>query len=128
MNVGRYLRGEDRHVGTARVDNAKAGADIHAGDGGYQEGTQEKHDEFVKVRNQSLAKMRVRELAEQATTIEYGVDNGFDRVTLDKEKFAHLIALECARVGGPEDSYTDEWFKAKADSADRIKKHFGVEE
>ena len=38
---------------------------------------------------------RIRELAEQATTIEYGVDNGFDRVTFDKEKFAELIVKEC---------------------------------
>ena len=34
---------------------------------------------------------RIEELVKQATTIEYGVDNGFDRVTFDKEKFAELI-------------------------------------
>ena len=39
---------------------------------------------------------RIKQLAEQATTIEYGVDNGFDRVTFDKEKFAELIVKECA--------------------------------
>jgi hypothetical protein len=39
---------------------------------------------------------RIRRLAEQATTIEYGVDNGFDRVTFDKEKFAELIVQECS--------------------------------
>ena len=38
---------------------------------------------------------RIKELAEQATNIEYGVDNGFDRVTFDKEKFAELIVQEC---------------------------------
>jgi hypothetical protein len=37
-------------------ENIKAGAEIHAGDGGYSEGTQEKYDEFVKTRNQSLDK------------------------------------------------------------------------
>ena len=37
-------------------ENIKAGADIHAGDGGYSEGTQEKYDEFVKTRNHSLDK------------------------------------------------------------------------
>jgi len=37
---------------------------------------------------------RIKELAEQATTTEYGVDNGFDRVTFDKEKFAELIIRE----------------------------------
>ena len=41
---------------------------------------------------------RIIELAEQATTIEYGVDNGFDRVTFDKEKFAELIVAECRTV------------------------------
>jgi hypothetical protein len=38
---------------------------------------------------------RIQELAKQSTTIEYGVDNGFDRVTFDKEKFAELIVREC---------------------------------
>ena len=44
------------------------------------------------------------------------------------EKFAELIVSECIRVGGPEDSFADEWFKAKADSVAKIKQHFGVEE
>lgn len=38
---------------------------------------------------------RIQELAEQATTIEYGADNGFDRVTFNKEKFAELIVKKC---------------------------------
>jgi len=42
---------------------------------------------------------RIKELAEQSTTIEYGVDNGFDRVTFDKEKFAELIVAEAFRAG-----------------------------
>jgi hypothetical protein len=44
------------------------------------------------------------------------------------EKFALLIVQECIQVGGPEDSYTDEWFNAKADSVAKIKQHFRVEE
>lgn len=36
--------------------NIKAGADIHAGDGGYSLGTQEAYDEFAKMRNKSLTK------------------------------------------------------------------------
>lgn len=44
-----------------------------------------------------------------------------------KEKFAELIVRECIQVGGPEDSYRDEWFNAKVDSVNKIKKHFGVE-
>jgi len=43
-------------------------------------------------------------------------------------RFAELIVRECVQVGGPEDSYTDEWFKAKADSVNKIREHFGVEE
>ena len=43
-------------------------------------------------------------------------------------RFAELIVQECIQVSGPEDSYTDEWFKAKADSVAKIKQQFGVEE
>ena len=46
----------------------------------------------------------------------------------DWRQFADLIVRECVQIGGPEDSYTDEWFKAKADSVNKIKQHFGVEE
>jgi len=38
---------------------------------------------------------RIKELAEQATIIEYGVDNGSDRISFDKEKFAELIVRDC---------------------------------
>jgi hypothetical protein len=37
---------------------------------------------------------RIRALADEATTTEYGVDNGFDRVTFDREKFAELIVQD----------------------------------
>jgi hypothetical protein len=41
------------------------------------------------------------------------------------ERFAALVAAAereaCAKVAGPEDSYQDEWFKAKADSVRRIR-------
>ena len=66
---------------------------------------------------------RIRELLEQA---------GVKYVTMPKdtvyEKFAELIVKECMEVGGPEDSYRDEWFNAKVDSVAKIKQHFGVEE
>jgi hypothetical protein len=32
------------------LSNVKSGADINAGDGGYSEGTKEKYNEFVKMR------------------------------------------------------------------------------
>ena len=41
---------------------------------------------------------QIRKLAEQATTIEYGADRGFDRVTFDKEKFAELILSKCLTI------------------------------
>ena len=62
---------------------------------------------------------RIKKLKEQATTIEYGVDNGFDRVTFDKEKFAELILEEVMQelfINGHEDAF------------DFLNKHFGVEE
>ena len=40
---------------------------------------------------------------------------------------AKLVVQECIQVGGPEDSYQDEWFKAKADSVNKIKQHFGID-
>lgn len=74
---------------------------------------------------------RIQELAEQATTIveHKNPQTGFTSsyANFNREKFAELIVRECIQVGGPEDSYTDEWFKAKADSVNKIKKHFGVE-
>ena len=65
---------------------------------------------------------RIQKLIEQATTIEYGVDNGFDRVTFDKEKFAELIVRECAQVADVADENKCEWIGGN------ILTHFGVKE
>lgn len=65
---------------------------------------------------------RIKELAKQATNIEYGVDNGFDRVTFDKEKFAQLILQDvmsiCEEMGdkGMDGHYC----------VDKIRREFGV--
>jgi len=57
---------------------------------------------------------RIEELIEQATTIEHGADNGFDRVTFDKEKFAELIIDMCAEhILTSSDRYRKEYFAAK---------------
>jgi len=67
---------------------------------------------------------RIRELAEQAG------DDWDHTLEEDKEflkKFAELIVRECIQVVGLEDSDTEEWFKAKADSVEKIKQHFGIE-
>ncbi len=71
---------------------------------------------------------RMLELALQAgLKKEHGSDREYVG-DFDWRQFAELIIRECVQVGGPEDSYTDEWFKAKADSMAKIKEHFGVEE
>ena len=75
---------------------------------------------------------RIRQLAVEADGVFiHKLITGAKQYTFlekDLEKFAELIVRECIQIGGPEDSYTDEWFKAKADSVAKIKKHFGVEE
>ena len=66
VTVAAKLR-EAQEAGDVLINNnITAGADIHAGDGGYSVGTQERYDEFVKGRNQLPTKLKIRELAEQA--------------------------------------------------------------
>ena len=67
---------------------------------------------------------RIKQLAEQATTIEYGADRGFDRVTFDKEKFAELIVRECANLFEIEYGTSE---VSGNEVAKVLKKHFGVE-
>ena len=66
---------------------------------------------------------------EQFIVDEYVYD--FYNVYIDDsdvlEKFAELIIKECIRLVSPEDSYNDDWFKAKCDSVLKIKEHFGIE-
>jgi len=69
-------------------EQIKAGGDIHAGDGGYSIGTKEKYDEFVKIRNKSLAEARIQRLKQQA-----GIDDNPDQEGLNL--FAELIVGEC---------------------------------
>ena len=64
---------------------------------------------------------RIRELIQKADRKCSETRGVYDEI------LAELIVAECIQVGGPEDSYTDEWFKAKADSVNKIRKHFGVE-
>ena len=107
-------------------DNIKAGADIHSGDGGYSVGTKEKYDEFIKGRNQSLGKMRVKALINKVGTDVSGKWVGIDNVEL----LAELIVRECVGVieGGRflHDQAPTALFAKECSGA--IKKHFGVEE
>jgi hypothetical protein len=96
-------------------DNIKAGADINAGDGGYSLGTQEKYDEFVKGRNQSLGKMRVKGLINKVGTDVSGKWMSIDNA----EKFAELIVQECIDVVGKA--------TASPNGYQALMKHFGVE-
>jgi hypothetical protein len=110
-------------------DNIKAGGDIHAGDGGYSAGTKEKYNEFVKGRNQSLGKMRIKELAEQAGP---NIVKEFDQEDIDFcEKFAELIVRECAEVIAPMGDWCgghgEPSVPSTMECAKRLKKHFGVE-
>ena len=105
-------------------DNIKIGADIHAGDGGYSEGTQEKYDEFAKGRNQSLGKMRIKELAIEADIMAPTWNN----VPLGYQKFAELIVRECAEmVRIQNEQFMQNESHYGVVSAD-VLKHFGVEE
>jgi hypothetical protein len=63
---------------------------------------------------------RIKELIKQATSIEYGVDNGFDMVIFDKEKFAALIIIECIDII-PLDLPSTEYNKVMQ----AFEKHFG---
>jgi hypothetical protein len=74
---------------------------------------------------------RIDKLIEQATTIEHGVDNGFDRVTFDKEKFAELIVKECMDIARNVGNISepDDWAKDRCyEIEQRIQDRFGVEE
>jgi hypothetical protein len=102
-------------------DNIKAGADIHSGDGGYSVGTEEKYDEFVKGRNHSLGKMRIKELINKVGTDVSGKWVGIDNIEL----LAELIVKECA---GELIKWKDEPFPYDPEFGARlIKEHFGVE-
>ena len=107
-------------MGKEMNKNIKAGADIHAGDGGYSVGTKEKHDEFVKGRNQSLGKMQIRELMLGAGTDISGKWMGVDHA----EKFAELIIRECAEFAN---EHNEEVEGVTLGVGQALKKHFGVE-
>jgi hypothetical protein len=83
-------------------EQIKKGADIHAGDGGYSIGTQERYEQFVKERNR-VVNGRIKELSEQA---EKYTDDNFKGEPVWSEvydqKFAELVRADereaCAKV------------------------------
>jgi hypothetical protein len=70
----------------------------------------------------------IKEFEKQATTIEYGVDNGFDRVTFDKEKFAELIVENCYQQLIYLHQQVEGFHNHYKYAAVQIKRHFGVKE
>ena len=104
-------------------ESIKAGSDIHAGDGGYSVGTQEKYDEFVKFRNKS----RIKDLKDQALcwaveTLDPDALNDNEwGVAIDK-KFAELIVAEMLQICEDHPGWSGRMI------GEQIKQHFGVEE
>jgi len=106
----------------------QAGADIHAGDGGYNEGNKEDYEAFVKVRNKSLAEARIKEIAVDAGMISSEA-NGFDRTSLlqKEKKFAELIVRECIDIAQDRANFPGFPPNDVNDIIDEIREHFGVE-
>jgi len=105
------------------TDNIKAGADIHAGDGGYSIGTKEKYDEFVKARNQSM-NAKLKELM-----IEAGY--AFPEGAVRAHKLAELLIRECVGVADDyvKDCTCDEHINCKHPQSAigrKIREHFGI--
>lgn len=77
--------------------NIKAGAEIHADDGGYSLGTQEKYEEFVKLRSGTMSIME--KLMYDSGLTAQGCWDQMDEY--DKEaitKLSELIVRECASL------------------------------
>jgi len=111
-------------------ENIKAGADLHAGDGGYSIGTQEKYEEFVKARNYSMGKTRIGQLVKECTTY-YNGGLGTEIEVFDKEKFAELIVKECVATmhkHGETYAHPSAGFYQAKTFSEAIMEHFGVEE
>lgn len=113
-----------------QIANLQAGADIHAGDSGYEIGNAEDHAAFVAERNKSMMNKRIQELIVEATVKANNplVDSCGQVVcddweeTIDLEKFAESIVKETMQVVAnqlPGNQYLD--------VADAVIKHFGVE-
>jgi hypothetical protein len=105
------------------LDQIKAGADIHAGDGGYRTSTHEAQAKFAQARNQSLARSRFLDLAIQADI--WCDQNWHDESTYNlawEDKFAELIARECVSICEEHPAWTGRMI------SEQIKQHFGVEE
>ena len=72
---------------------------------------------------------RIKQLAEQAQKVAYYTDGGYTPImTLDQEKFAELIVLECAQVCLSQRDPANLNYKPSVKFAEAVKHHFGVKE
>ena len=106
-----------------------AGADMMSGkdDPEYSVTTWEKHDEFVKKRNESYLKLLVREWAEQAggeiwSRPPMRAVTGWAFTDENLEKFAKSVAKECANIVADAVEHRE----PASTYVDKILKHFGV--
>lgn len=110
-------------------DNIKAGAEIHAGDGGYSIGTQEKYEEFVKARNRRPD--RIMELVRESHLDVYALGKDHEKWEATVKKFTELILVDVTDIlttyrgkivfeDGAEYNYEHPIIA--------IRKHFGVKE
>ena len=110
-----------------QIENMRAAAEIHAGDGEYSIGTREEYEKFAKARNVSLGRARIRELEEQSY-VTVKDENQFDCTVFSKQKFAELIVRECARVAwNTQYKPVPLQIGSSSDCSNAIKQHFGVE-
>jgi hypothetical protein len=91
--------------------------------------------ETAAARNEIEQEVRAHQAGEDGAEMPETTCWGYDKAKKTKEPVLytadHLTTYraagvrqaleEAARVAGPEDSYQDEWFKAKADSVNRIR-------
>ena len=112
-----FLASTMKACGIDMNENIKAGADIHAGDGGYSIGTQENYEAFVKVRNKSLAQARIKELAKQSglwfVTQREDLINDFAELIV--EEIYDFIMEEVGNDNG-------------IPNLGKVKEHFGVDD
>ena len=80
-------------------ENIKAGADIHAGAGGYSIGTQEGYEAFAKARNKPM-NQRVTELSQQSCAYANYNCTMFTKQWYDcfNQKLTELIIEDCRNV------------------------------
>lgn len=95
-------------------EQIKAGAYLHAGDGGYREGNREDYETFVSIRNKSLVEGRIRNIIKEADRKCSETRGVYDEILIE------LVIQECAEIAGCNGHVSG--FAL----GDLIKEHFGT--